>query len=106
INGVEVGGRQSAFEVVTDFFAPGQFEELSNAEKLSQPSFEKMPAGISVGSSHIAIGDPASVRVAAVDYETTVIDDPQARARPVHRPGLAGPVQLAQGRQGARARSP
>jgi hypothetical protein len=54
-------------------FAPAQFEDLTDAQKLSRKSFEKMPAGIvmsdagnSLQSSHVARRK--------VEYESIIID--------------------------------
>ena len=36
---------------IQDFFARGQFQTLSDSDKLSEPSFENMPSGTHVGST-------------------------------------------------------
>ena len=41
-------------EPVKDFFAPAQFFEMSDDEKLSRPSFEPMAAGVGFGSDEFA----------------------------------------------------
>ncbi|MBK6715370.1 MAG: hypothetical protein IPG57_09815 [Burkholderiales bacterium] len=40
-----VGGRVDAVSPLLDDFAPGQYEELTEDEKLSRPTFERMQAG-------------------------------------------------------------
>jgi hypothetical protein len=51
------------------FFAPAQYLDLSDDEKLSRPSFESMPAGVRLDAS---AGMDAAVfaKQAAMDYET------------------------------------
>lgn len=106
LKAVRIGSRDTEFVLIEDFFAPGQFEELSNTDKLSQPSFDRMTAGVRVGGVRIAHGANTSIRVSKVAYETTIIDDPRDRGRPVARPGLTRDVQLAQSKQGAKAHAP
>lgn len=71
---------------VEDWFAPGQFFEVSDDERIAGPSFEKMQAGISVGSDTITAGEEVD---APFDYESIVVD-------PEVEEGLPGqpPVQL------------
>lgn len=42
---------------VTDWFAPAEFEEMSEADKLSRPGFERMVAGARVGGEAVCHGD-------------------------------------------------
>ena len=54
ISSVSLGGdRARRPQPVRDFFAPAQFFEMSDDEKLSRPSFEPMAAGVSIGSDAI-----------------------------------------------------
>jgi hypothetical protein len=69
-----------------DHFAPGHFHKLSDAEKLSRPSFERMDAGVTLGGAALQHG---TVMGAEVVYETTVLDDPwdgQRKAPPYRIP--------------------
>lgn len=50
-----------------DFFAPGQFTVLSDQDKLSQPSFDKMDAGFSIASNAARGGNSDH---GTVDYES------------------------------------
>jgi hypothetical protein len=63
-----------ATELVFADFAPGQYEALSDAEKLSRPDFEQMPAGARLAAL------PTSLSLAAQDwtpgYEDFVLDTP------------------------------
>lgn len=60
------------FTVVYELFPPAQVEQMSDDEKLSRPSFEKMAAGMSLPDL-ITMGDAVSTGFA---YRTVVIDDP------------------------------
>jgi hypothetical protein len=54
-------------------FAPAQFFEMSDDEKLASPSFEQMDAGMAVGSDAVTF-DPAQAVAAPLEYESIVID--------------------------------
>ncbi len=58
--------------VVQDEFAPGHFMQLSNAQKLSMPSYVPMDAGVSVAADRIALG---STDANTIEYVTKFIDD-------------------------------
>ena len=55
----------------SDWFAPAQYEALSDADKLSRPSFEQMSAGVRVGGAPVDADAPL---VAELKYETVFID--------------------------------
>jgi hypothetical protein len=63
-------------------FAPAQFFEMSDDEKLASPSFETMDAGMAVGSDAVTF-DPARLVASSVEYESIVID---TLAPPGHPP--------------------
>jgi len=65
-------------DVVRDNFAPAQFRDLSDDDKLSSPSFELLPAGVSVGSNAADCGTPVP---AAADFEDIVIPSPPETPR-------------------------
>jgi hypothetical protein len=56
---------------VEDHFAPGQFEELTDAERLSRPSFERMRAGVRAGSSEVDVDEGLPREL---EYETVIVD--------------------------------
>lgn len=58
--------------VVEDDFVPGHFLNLTNEQKLSFPSYEKMDAGIAVAPDRTRLGSSQSRTVA---YVTKFIDD-------------------------------
>ncbi|MEL7119798.1 MAG: DUF6603 domain-containing protein, partial [Bacteroidota bacterium] len=70
---------------ITDFFAPAEYIELSNADKLSRKSFEKFNAGIKAqGQDGFATGEEKVDNKLMGDYvekelrhETCIIDNPE-----------------------------
>jgi hypothetical protein len=89
-------------EAIQDYFARGQFIEMSNDEKLSRPSFELLDAGAAFGSNDVRPGYSSPLEV---HYETFIIDDPLLRSRrgPLYR--LAESRFFAQTAVGAAGRS-
>jgi hypothetical protein len=88
----------------TDQFAPGQFLELTDDEKLSRPSFETFEAGVTLTSG--AAATATAVVTADMAYATFVVD----RIDPAPPPPSVTPVDpatlLALARSGAAARGP
>jgi hypothetical protein len=105
IQDVVAGDNDNApWQVVTDHFAPGYYEKLSETDKLSRDSFEEMDAGVSVGSDLVRI-DPGAMKVAAVTYETRIIDAGwKARILPPFL--LDRALQILAGLRSAKAGSP
>ena len=58
---------------VQDDFAPAQFFEMSDDEKLASPSFEPMQAGMRIGSSAFAFALAQGV-ASPLEYETRIVD--------------------------------
>ena len=58
---------------VQESFARAQYQNLSNAEKLSKPSFEKMQGGVEISMGNNAIQNGVMVRK-KIEYELTIID--------------------------------
>jgi hypothetical protein len=60
---------------IKDFFAPAQFLEMSDDEKLSRPSFEQMTAGVGFTTEGIAITANADdwLEAGAIEYETVIV---------------------------------
>jgi len=62
---------------VNDDFARAQYQNLSDADKLSKPSFEKLPGGVNISLGGINIKNGKMLR-RKVEYEVTIIDkEPQ-----------------------------
>ncbi|HEV8333456.1 MAG TPA: DUF6603 domain-containing protein [Steroidobacteraceae bacterium] len=68
--------------IVQDAFAPGQFFDMTDDEKLASPSFEDMDAGAIFGSDAIVIDEGASL-FAELEYETIIIDEEGAATNEV-----------------------
>jgi hypothetical protein len=68
-----------------DDFAPAQFFDLSDDEKLSRPAFESLGAGVRVRTAGFARGGSQDSDIA---YETVVVDDrtmaPATDSNPYH----------------------
>lgn len=88
---IAVGGRTDTVTPLLDDFAPGQYEELREDEKLSRPAFERMQAG---GEATAALdirlpaanpGRTAPGTQASIDYEEVVIDRLTRPSRPTRR---------------------
>jgi hypothetical protein len=78
----------SALSPVDDWFAPGQFLRLSDAESLQRPSFEQLHAGVTVTTPpfvHDTLPPPA----VPAGYLTMVYDTLGGPAREVVLPGPA-----------------
>jgi hypothetical protein len=110
---------------VQDFFAPGQFKKMPDAEKLSSPSFELMDAGVTVVPAGIGnFGGPAMTSAGppitkALSMMTTVIDKTEGtpfsfNVPPLHiewmaqrsGSGLAGAQRVAGGKYSVLGASP
>ncbi|HEX3479203.1 MAG TPA: DUF6603 domain-containing protein [Kofleriaceae bacterium] len=101
IDRVTVGSQVLSWTAVQGQFAPAQFERLSDAERLSRPSFELMDAGISFGDGALALGPAVA---AELSYDTVMIT--ATSSRPETAFVLPLDQQLAALRGGAAARSP
>jgi hypothetical protein len=90
---VRVGGAPApSWAPVKDYFAIGQFQELSDPEKLSRPSFEPMDAGVSVASDAAAHGGSFGIDVV---YETIIVDAPDSiRLVGIYTLGLATQMNM------------
>lgn len=96
-----IGTTATPYATITDEFARGQFEQLSDADKLSIPSFEPMVAGFTVGDSAIAFGKQYDVDI---QFETLIVDSVTAPIRSGVRYPLLRSAVLAMARSGAAAR--
>ncbi len=106
LSGARLGAQPmgDATEAVEEWFAAAQFFELADDEKLSAPSFEKMPAGLRLGDETVTAGAAVSF---TCDHEV-VYDDPDGRdddrsARGLLHVGRADALERALLRGGAAA---
>jgi Family of unknown function (DUF6603) len=78
------GNLSPAVTPVLEDFAPGQFLDLSDDERLQRRSFERMGAGVRVGVSGVAWGGQADASLigdADMTYETFVVGEPEEANR-------------------------
>ncbi|MFD1687025.1 DUF6603 domain-containing protein [Halobellus litoreus] len=69
--------RPPAGEAIREQFAPAQYFDLTDDEKLSRPGFERLPAGRRIGNDLLAYGgesDPSLITTTTLEYETDVDD--------------------------------
>jgi hypothetical protein len=71
ISDVQVNGQEETRTSIPDYFATGQFQTLSDADKLSLPSFEDYDAGVSIGAPAVLTGAESPRTVV---YEEIQID--------------------------------
>ena len=79
VTGVRIGSNTVTFTLMRDFFAAGQFQQLSDAEKLSRDAYEKMDAGVAIAANTVTNG---AGRAVPVEYETIIIDAPEGFEAP------------------------
>jgi hypothetical protein len=103
ISDVQINGDEESKQSFQDYFAAGQFLSLSDADKVSRPSFEKYDAGVTIGSSDIISGADSPRNVY---YEERYIDEPAGFSIFSRRYAMAADVHLALTRQGAGFASP
>ncbi len=106
ISGVSLSGQGQTTEPVKEFFAPAQFFEMSDDEKLSRPSFEPMAAGMSIGSEEFAFtsDDNDWLEVEAIKFETLIMNKEKKETRrsdPEHLYRLSAELFGKQARFGA-----
>ncbi len=75
-----LGDQQQDKDSIRELFAPGQFFELSDDERLAAPSFESMDAGVTFGEGGYTMGTP---QASPFDYTDITIDE---RGEPVLEP--------------------
>jgi hypothetical protein len=98
IASVQINTQAENTQTIQDYFAAGQFLTLSDADKLSKPSFEKFDAGVIIGSSAIAQGQDAH---RPVTYQEHYIDDPASFSRFSRYYTMPAAIHLALSAQGA-----
>ncbi len=75
ITDFRIGTGAPGYTAVQDSFAPAQFFDLSDTDKLSRPSFELHDSGVLMSGGLVTIG---SSLPKTIDYETFFIDTPGA----------------------------
>jgi hypothetical protein len=97
VDRITVGATQLTPPTIDDLFPAGEYEHLSDAQKLSRPSFEMMHGGIKATSTTVKTGPGIS---ANIEFETKLVDlETEGRATATSRQGadyvLPQRVQLA-----------
>jgi hypothetical protein len=77
-----VNGQARDLTPVSEYFAPAQFFDMPDDQKLSGPSFEMMAAGIRIGAGRVAFGAPVA---ADLGYEEIFVDS-AAKSEPAAPP--------------------
>ena len=95
---VKINSQTEDTQPIQDYFAAAQFLTLSDADKLSAPSFEKYDAGAIIGSSAITQGQDSS---RPVTYQEHYIDDPASFSRFSRYYYMPAGIHLALNAQGA-----
>ena len=99
-----LGAAVSRPVAATEEFAPAQFLDLSDADKLSLPSFSRFDAGVEVGGGSVDLGSGPRTRavLTPLAYDTTIIDSPAVR-QPETQYVLSGAALLAMNDSAQRA---
>jgi hypothetical protein len=103
ISDVQINNQETQRQTLQEYFAPSQFNALSDADKLSAPSFELYDAGVTIGSSAIDTGEDSARTVV---YEEFYIDSPMSYSRSTGPYLMDAAISTALGRQGAGFLSP
>jgi hypothetical protein len=105
IASVQINNQPETIQPLRDYFARGQFQNLSDADKLSAPSFEPYHAGITMGSTAIQNGQDSP---RTVTYSEHYIYDPTIPSQPSQLKFYRMPAGIHQAlsRQGAGLTSP
>jgi hypothetical protein len=103
IGDVQINGVEVSWQTFQEYFAPGQFNALSDADKLSLPSFELYDAGVTIGSNAVVSGQDSARTVV---YEESYIDAPMSYSRPTGVYLMGANLNSALMRQGAGFASP
>src|SRR5439155_21625306 len=72
ISKVTFNGSTRSHEDVEDYFAPGQFKQLSDAASVTASSYDSMQDGMTAGAAATDRGNPLTV---TLHYQTRVLDN-------------------------------
>ncbi len=98
INSVAINGQAEPTSQLTEYFGAAQFLTLSDADKMSRPSFEKFDAGKTIASDAIAAGADSARTVV---YEERYIDTPSGFSRFGRLYAMSASIHASLVRQGA-----
>jgi hypothetical protein len=80
ITTLRIGSGMPVTDPILEYFAPADFVDLSDDEKLARPSFERWEAGRRVRAAAVA-RDTSPPIEASLEPETIIIDEPDGAAR-------------------------
>jgi hypothetical protein len=103
ITSATLNGTSAAHPDVMDLFAPGQYLEMSDEDRIGKESFTRMISGASIGSDEVRAGSESPTEVR---YSTYYVDDPVLPSRPGGLYKLRAETYRAQLRMGAGWLSP
>lgn len=103
IQSVQINAQTEELQSIRDYFSAGQFQTLSDAAKLSTPSFEKYNAGVTIGSAAVESGQD---RPRTVTYQQFYIDSATSFSRFSGLYQMPAAIHLALSAQGAGFTSP
>jgi hypothetical protein len=73
----QIGGTPDTnVTLVTDYFAPSQFDTMTDAEKLSSPSFQPMTSGMTFGPPGYVLPLETPNALSSEDFYALVVDSP------------------------------
>ena len=103
VSEVQIGTRTVSATAVRDHFAPGQYKEMTDDEKLSSASFEMLEAGVSIGADEPQCGTAVSV---TAEFEEIIIPEPTpAETQPKYTMEAAAVNRVSNWRGGKRKAS-
>lgn len=82
---------------LSDYFAPGQFQELTEAQSLSRPSFEQLTSGVEIAGGALAFGGQSNAGLMALAdavYETVTHSPSGTFNKPKAKAAMAKTVLL------------
>jgi hypothetical protein len=87
ITAAATGGSAYPLTEVDELFAPAQFQQMSDADKLSRPSYQQLKGGVTIG----AAGGPQSSKMTRkkIEYQVTIIDKEPVRP-PLRSAAISG----------------
>jgi hypothetical protein len=88
IDGLSLGGATVAARAVEEDFAPGEFEPLSDDEKLTRPAFESLPAGVEATPAGLWLPPTLRAPLPTRFEETVMNPNGTTTAATSTRPGL------------------
>jgi hypothetical protein len=88
LNAIRIGNQGGALELLFDDFSPGQFENLTDDQKIARPAFESMQAGGSPRGVGLKLPTPSVAgappgELVELGFEELIIDDPASPSKPL-----------------------